>query len=219
MNARAIKKRLMRGRANVFWGKRAYLSVRMPRSVVDGIIPTEPCPEGFTPDPEWEGTWVTPDGLESIRVCKSGTGVKPDPEDEELFGPHETVASVEETPHGTWDIWSGSRTRKVMLPDGSDYEWEPSDSKVSADFILAYKAYSEWKERLYGEDLSPLVTAFNEAGYSAKSTHWKIEPDGLVVRYGVKWFYAYRKFRFCTDLSKAVTAARLAGKKVKLLRG
>lgn len=218
MNARAVKKYLMRGRQNGFWGRRAYLTVRLPHSVLTGVLPSVPTLEGFRADPNWTGSWVSEDGSEAIRISRGSTGVRPDPSDPEFFAPNETVATIEEDRWGSWQIWSGSRSRRVTLKNGEE-DWEDSTEKVPVEFILAYRKYAEFIESLHEYGVNPVMDAFNEAGNSAKSTHWEVDDKGVGVTYGVKWFYAARKYRFCTDLAKALRLAHKEGKQGVIVRG
>jgi hypothetical protein len=59
MNARTVRKLLMRNRSRVFWGRRAYLSVRLPAPLVPPAPPPLEFP-GFAPSDVMGGMWLSP---------------------------------------------------------------------------------------------------------------------------------------------------------------
>lgn len=202
MNARAIRKRLMRGRRGSFWGERAYLSVRLPRDVAGQSPPTF-IPEGFVSD-GWEGSWKSPDGLTTVHIGKASSNIPP-----EEIGDERRLFIQPSESDGWYDFWSGYISREVGRDENDRPVFEQSE--VPEGWVARYKVWREWLDALHGYGVSPLMDAFVEAGQSAKSMEVGVSEDALTILYGVKWFYADRKLRFCADLSKAVRMAHSMG--------
>jgi hypothetical protein len=194
MNGKTIKKRLMRGRRIVFWGRRALLTVRLPLSLI-----SEPEPPKWGP-PEGEG-W----------------------EEGWLGWFRETQVSEGETLTETWDVWeSGARRISQTHPTGEKptregwviEELPPEETEK----FLAHKA---WKDKylhgIEGSTGNPVLDEFHRAGFWAKTTYTDVDGGFLYLTYSVKWFYPHHKYRFSADLHRAFRLARKHGVRVKML--
>lgn len=219
MNARAIRKKLMRSRRRVLWGQRAYMRLRLPMSVLSSPPPPQPdIPAGWK-EGLWEGHWQSPDEKECIHISRSSCGVNPEEWDtddmDEDASPTRKPLFIEQDEYGTWKFWTGHRSVLV----GEDEKGEPIHEyhAIPLEMVAAYKAYAEWKDKLYYPGNGQVLDAFNEAGNSAKSVHWWVEGGVVTVEFGVKWFYADRKLRFCRDLSKAMKLAHGLGIRTRIV--
>ena len=213
MNARAVKKHLMRGRVRNFWGRRTYMRISLPLS----IIPTPPpppadIPEGFK-EGGWSGFWQNADESESIHINRSSCGF--DPTELTQRAPYEQILFAEFTDNH-WVFWSGHRTRK----NGEDENGEPTFEFTPLDeaLVAQHKAYSDWHDKLYFMGQHPVMDAFNMAHNAAKSMYWTVVGQRLIAEYGVKWFYPDRKLHFCSAISHAMRVAKKHGIKARILR-
>lgn len=216
MNGKTAKKLLMRGRTKSFWGRRAYLTVRLPLS----LVPT-PCPEPVTfagLSAEGDGTWMNEDTTEIVHAYKASIGT--DPRKLARMA-HEPVYFATKEYDGDdgyehWTFWTGTHYRTIgTLADGRGiHEKTPIDEAT----VARHKAYVEWHDRLHHTGLNPVLDAFVEAGDSAKATYFEVEGDNLLVTYGVKYFYPNRKRRFAAKLARAFRTAKALGIQVRALR-
>ena len=216
MNARAIKKKLMRSRSRVLWGQRAYLTVRLPLSVLPSQPPSLPfIPEGWKRG-YLQGCWEAPDGAESIHI-NHWTGAVPTWQEGDA--PQERPYFVEyDAEDDTHHHWTGHRCVRA----GQDEKGRPVYDFFPLDvaLIAQQKARVEWERTLWERPVGngPVIDAMNKVGNCAKSTRWNVEDDCVTVEFGVKWFYPYWKFGFCRALSKALKLARRLGVKAEIVR-
>jgi hypothetical protein len=206
MNARAIKKHLMGGRASTFFGRRAYISVRLPVSLL-GTQPPQFTPEGFK-EGTFKGEWENEDESVAVIITKVHSGRDPA---EGKYSTHERPLFIEDDGYGGWSFWSGYFARRV--DDKMVYEPVPDE------WVAQHRTYSEWADSLHCYGNHPLLDAFLSAGESAKTTDFQLTNKWLDIVFGVKWFYPGRKLRFCRDLSGAIRLARKENISVRLLRG
>jgi hypothetical protein len=83
VKARAIRKRLMRGRTVSFWGRRAYFTVRVPMSAYPEPLPADAASDEGSGRERWVYRWVRgynhptgsalPDALIDTTWCASAT--------------------------------------------------------------------------------------------------------------------------------------------------
>lgn len=194
MNARTVKRLVMRNRRNSFFGRRAYVTL-----CVDKRAMTTPRPENpFTAD-GWKELGVSnlyeKDGESYIIHLGSISSLtKPDESEEGIY-------FLTEAEYGGYEWWVGEKVvdRTVVghLPE---------------ELVGRYKAWSEWeKEYVHGfgrHDLSEANERLINTGLWAK-THYYEEPlelpDKCLFIYSVKWFYPHRRKRFSSDLAHTVT--------------
>lgn len=206
MNARAIKKKLMRRKE----GGRAVLTLKLPLSVLATPPVPKPIFNGFK-EQRWDGEWLSQDGQEQLFIEKYTAWDKPD----ELREANNTFTELIQHEQGWWEWWSGYRMSRTV-PEGYREVWIPSETKVRLDDVLAWAEHAEWLEGLQQGKQGPLVDLFDAAGDRARWHHWAIEGERLVFSCGVKWYSARSKFRFCAAMKRAIKAAAKAGIKVKI---
>lgn len=201
----------MRGRRRGGFGNRAYLTVRLPRDVAGEPPPTF-TPDGFVSD-GWEGSWKSPDGLLSVHIQRASSNVPLD----EIDPSDERRLFVEpSSPEGWYDFWTGYLSREV----GRDKHDRPvfEQEGVPDEWVARYRDWRGWLDSLHEYGKSPVMDAFVEAGQSAKVVDVGVSDRHLTILYGVKWFYAGRKLRFCRDLSRAIRVAERAGIAVRIVK-
>lgn len=237
MNARAIKKRLMRGRVRSFWGRRAFITVRLPLSVIPVELPPEPHPrdDPEVADPElWEsdmfGGWrrdldasgrpvdiLDYDGdvtIESWSFASVSCGE--DPRERLEIADRHVCES-----HGIFRWVEGKHVRGHRLA-GGPYEITRR-RRLSDDLVDAHIAWADAQRRylegVLGETGSDVLDAFHAAATWARTTYPEVCDGFLYIAYSVKWFYADQKYRFCADLSRAIRLARANGVDVRVTSG
>ena len=206
MNGRTIKKRLMKGRLRTFWGKRAFVTVRLPATLVPPEPPKSGPPGAHEKGSGWEelagGTWVRettqPDGSVLHEVWDIG----------HIYG-------------GGEDWWEGITRTQTVPPGGSlnTEAWVTED--LPDEEIEKHVAYEEWRAKwligMEGSTGQPVLDAFHLAANAAKTTYPEIGNGFIYITYSVKWFYPWTKHRFCADLHRAFDVARKAGVPARLL--
>lgn len=202
MNARSVRKRLMRGRRRAFWGDRAYLRVRLPASLVPTAPPAVEFP-GMTPS-VWAGTWLSADESECVVIGQWHCGVDP----RDMARPAwEPVYFAEQGDGGGWSYWTGHRER------GEEREPLPEAT------VAQHRAFMAWQDSLtqYGHHES--LDAFLDAGYWAKSTRASVDGGALLLEFGVNWRYPKRRRAFCADFARAMKVAKMLGVAARVLKG
>lgn len=205
MNARTIRKRLMsrpNHRTDVFWGRRAYLTLSVPLS----MYPEAPPP--FTPPglpDSFEGHWRSFDGGRRWHIGRLSCGVKPADDRAGIVG-------LRERSHGFgWEWYEGEELRM----EGDEVA---ERNPLPEEMILAYARREQWERKwLYGlegfeeEELSESLGVLLLCSNWAKSAHANIDGERVLFSYGVKWFYPHHKLRFCRDVTRFLAVARRAG--------
>jgi hypothetical protein len=210
MNGKTAKKLLMRGRAHGFWGRRAYLTVRLPLSIVSPPPPAPVFP-GLAPSPYLDGLWLSPDESEHVSIEQLFCGADPSAFQHKPWEPVYFAERERPDPaHGGWSFWTGHRGRKV----GDGVEHEP----LPMDIVAMHRARDAWQRALYRYGQNDVLDAFLATGEWAKSMDWAVDGEHLLVMYGVKWFYPERKRRFAALLSRAMKTAKRAGVAARVLR-
>jgi hypothetical protein len=196
VKARAIRKRLIRGRTVSFWGRRAYFTVRVPMSAYPEPMPPAPSVPGFKDD----GFGLVSDD-ETRRIFIT-----------EVFGASEPDASVE--------------SAHLVEPDGFGFRWwEAVEVEMVGDDVRrrdlgeelarAGRDRKRWIERwVRGHSHSTghaLPDALIEATWPAKTVYEREVPGALLLTYSVKWFYPNRKRDFCSSMARAFRVAKAAG--------
>lgn len=228
MNGRTVRKLLMRNRENRGWGSRAYLTIRVPMS----LVPT-PCPPpsrfpGLSPM-GFSGHWANQDESKYVSIHQCTLGNDPrldeDPEDPlqrpmyfiSLDSTREYEGKPGEPPQivENWSYWTGCRNHQIGVHDCGRPSYTSED--LTEEEVGHEKAFQEWFHILQEPDIHPVLDALRLASEFAKSTNWARTDDGqLVVTFGVKWFYPDRKLRFASAISRAFRIARQMGLKLKV---
>jgi len=231
----------MRNRHNVFWGRRAFVTARLPATVLPEPEPPKPGPldlldsgsgweEGFSYNwfrkvPQGDGTVIH----EVYDVSKAYTNH--DPRKNSDAGPDEDHAEIierhliREYEDRDWFIWWRGVRRWTVLPDGvepdGDSVWQ--EEPLPEEDVDRAMAWDRWRDKylvgLVGGTGNPVLDAFHDAAYAAKTTYPYVRGEYVYITYSVKWFYPRRKARFCADLHRAFRVARRHGVKAKLLHG
>lgn len=194
----------MRRRACVFWGSRAYLTVRFPLSAFGLVPPLEVEIPGMKPT-GWRGHWQTTDGAESVHIGRLMCSADPRTTERRDW---ETVYFLERTRWG-YEWWEGSVARKV----GDTFVREP----LSEDIVRVHRTRVLWEESLDKID-HPVADAFMRATWPCKTHYWNVRGDDLYLTYAVTWLYPDRKLRFAAALSRAMKAAKRDGIDARVVR-
>lgn len=221
MNARALRKHLMRDRRETLFGDRAFLTVRIPL----GVLPEPPPPLPQKPEGEgwkensfgfgWNRTWEE----EGRRYWEHHDFLKPfsgrDPREENPHLPDDLV----ERDGDTFQWWEGTIRTGVALP-GEDLPRRDAWvlTKIDPDRVRVWKRYELWREGLHEPSGSPLLDLFQRAGDRARGYYPNLREDALYLTYGVKWRHRGGMLRFCSELSRALRRAREDGVRVKLIK-
>lgn len=217
MNAKTIKKLLMRSRVKNLWGRRAYLTVRVPTKAL--VSTPRPSPvefPGFKPSTLLEGHWEGPEeSVIYISHLFSGTNPALRSKDgEPVYFPvleHRSEYLDEDTGEfkvsESWSWWTGMKV-----------QGDTREALTEAQ-VASYKAFREWFDALHTYDQNPLRDAFLGAGEQAKSMSFATDASGetLFLTYGVKWFYPARKLVFSSALAKAMKQAKSMGVPVRVV--
>lgn len=206
MNARAIKKRLMRSRS----GYRAYLTVRLPLSLAGNPPPDirELLPDGFNDD-FFEGTWVRNEGMDhrmdeqiSIQQVCSGS----DPRTRDDLVDRQNPVLISQPAPGVWKWWYGywSKPTSVVEQGQIVYTHDP----IPDEWVERYAAEYEWKRRLFLEPIHPVFDVFQDAANWGKTFDHSVVGNRILIHYTVKK-HSWRDF--CKAIRKAMSVARKAG--------
>lgn len=222
-NGRTLYKVLMKGRGIVFWGRRAFLTVRIPACVLPVPRPPIDYCKGWGVE-IMDGMWEKHRGdgaveHRSISRLSSGDDPRTFANKEPAIIHHLTSEIV-----GGWTIyrwWEG--TLRIVHNEGTDEE-VVERSNLPAEDITAHQTVCEWRERYMDgtrEAVRGIVLdAFLNATQRAKTHYAHLSEDGrfITFTYSVKWFYHGRTRRFCSDLARAFRIATNNGIDVKLMR-
>lgn len=212
-NGRTIYKVMIKNRARVFWGARAFVVVRLPRSLL-------PDPPPQLERPEWGerdalGSWVRtrPDGATEIRSISCLMSSRA-PEDA-LF-----VQVKDDDPEDGWVEWWEGRS-DVFQGELKPENMRPGEP-IAAEDVATERNYREWCRQFVdwqGEaDLHPVIEAFAEAGGWAQTHYGRLTDRHLYVLYSVKACYPDRMRKVAAGLKRAFRVARAHGVDAKLMR-
>lgn len=218
MNARAVKKRLLKNAQRVLWGRRAYIGVRFP---LNGVLPERPLgvctPPGFVPS-EWSGMWVKDngDGTEdvlSVSQLSCGGGQPVPPEDKEGV----TRYHIEPNRWGSgWQWWTVSWIRYNAATE------ERTEQKMTPEFesMVARQAYefNKWVEQLrFGEDNTDAFYHLMLPEWSAKTYYLYHDDNYYYLIWSVKYFYAYWLRKFSALFRTSIMRLKKLGVEVKVV--
>lgn len=223
-NGRTLYKVLMKGRQSVFWGRRAFLTVRLPASVIP--VPRPPIDYCKDWGEDLGNIWVKDlgDGVEEVRhLGEISSGGDPRVDRDEDAAEIHFLTEEKEGVYTLFSWWEGTLT--VVRPAESDTE-EPTreTSDLSVEAITAHKALRDWNamymDGTVGAERGVVLDAFLAASNAAKTHYTAMSEDGqlLYITYSVKWFYKSRARRFCADLKRAFRAAAENNVNAKLIR-
>lgn len=195
----------MRSRARVFWGNRAYLTVRLPVTLV-GSLPPPPVSLPGLNHSALEGSWENENETEFVHIGRLVSSCDPRESERQAW---QTPHFVEQLGEDSWQWWEGHRTRRLSESSAGRYTQEREP--LSESIIGQHKAHCEWIDALYEFGKHPVLDAFLSASRWSKSFGLHTEGDRLFAVYGVKWFYPWTKRGFSADLARAVRCAKRHG--------
>lgn len=205
MNARSIYKRLMRNRAHVIWGRRAFLTVRIPR----GVYPERPKFEPPGEPDEFRTAWLLPDGR-LLQIHDLSCGRPPDAEDGPAYFLEEKYGAFR-----WYEVVYHSRNGEERIQEFAPYE-------EGLALVTAYKGINDWEDKyLHGhtDPEIPVLQALLGAANAAKTTYASMGDKYVYLTYSVKSSYRDRCRRFSSDLSRALKFCKAAGVDVQVRRG
>lgn len=212
MNARAIRRRLLRAKTTTMWGSRAYLTVYLPPSV----LPEPPPPPFVPPGKGWRvGVFGWVRGPKEFTEYVEGVCCYSGPEFRVERGIPEACVSASTS--GDLDWYQHLYVRHRRMGDDGRF----ADVPVPDAWHLAWAAEYRYRDRyLIGRYTgSPVLDAFHDASEWAEATHPGVLPNGRVcLRYAVKWRYPSCVRHFCADVKRAIDVATRHGVRVHIQR-
>lgn len=235
MNGKTAKKLLMRGRDSVFWGRRAFLTVRLPLSLVPEPVPPRVPVDRVGESTGMGGYWKRSDeNGHTVLTAISHPSSGGDPQ--RFIDRGEIKVPVYHVNHESYEYDETDDDGKVIGKETSHhYDWweiheyvfdnydtpeqkQIEDRAGSADLVDMYRARKQWIEKYTqgrgGEGTGiPVLDGFLVAAYWAKTTYESVDEarGWFYITYSVKWFYSHRKRGFARDLSRAMKRAKKAG--------
>lgn len=240
MNARVVRKLLMRGRVKTVFGARALFIVRIPRSAI-----AEPVPP-FKPPPGKEvlqGEWhhENEDGTSTyttIRKLRSSKKPTPERRAQGDFVPTlhrvECLESEVDDEGDLYERWSWCEGVELARgPTDATTGKAPvlSRKNVPTEIVDAYAARRHWIEKYawgpLGDHASLPSTgiawldALHDAGRCAKRFQPLVYTNSGAMDFSffIQWRkYPEAKLSFCARMSRALKLAKRAGVHVRVLR-
>lgn len=209
MNARSIRKKLLRGREHNFWGRRAYITARVEPAAFPEPFPG--LPKGLEPGYFTDG-YLIPGEDTSVGFFGVYSGSPPTSE-EPVYR-----LTEERTGAWTWREITVSKLDEEGLPTGERLPTEPRHEAWLEEHIAA----QSWIWRHVHEPPDhPRFHKLSEATWWAKTSAFNTCPDtgDYCITFGVKWFYPHTSRRFCAALSRWVKALKREGYRVKVRPG
>lgn len=201
-NGRTIYKILMKRASETFWGDRAFVTVRLPISLV-----SVPCPPNDYckdwGDPTYSGwkKYVGDGIIERRSVYK------------------ESQYSFDDDADPNCNCWCGEISIEDRKNGGYFTALMPDED------ILSHVALAEWQEKYLNgigdrDDLHPVHKAFLDCRRFAATHYPRLSEDKryMYFTYSVKHRYHNRKMRFCADLKRAFRLSKKHGINAKLMR-
>lgn len=230
MNARTIRKLLMRVRTGTFFGRRALLTVRFPKSVLPVARPA------FTPPGKstgMEGYWESEEGdskvLYNISLLHSSKSPHRKRKPSKLR--HGLVPTIhfpkcdvrEPFEDGSiderWTWWEGLKV--TTSPDGTRvFENIPDD--VVQDYVAFRTWHSQYLNRSWNEGPVPdtglpwLDALHAVAGYAKRFESISYTND-IAFAYFLRLREPRGRLRFCAALSRAIKLAKKQGVEVYVM--
>lgn len=223
-NGRTLHKVLMKGRQRVIWGSRAFLTVRLPATVLPIPRPSiDYCREWG--EELGDGLWEKDlgDGTKEIRrIVRWTGGTLPESDsDEPTATVHFLVEEKSEwSDYTTFSWWEGTRH---VVRDAPDDRYEKiEDKELSVEDIAAHRALHQWHAACfgYGAKNGTVLDAFLFAAGFAKTHYTAFSPDDryLYLTFSVKWYQHRGARRFCAELKRAFRYAAEKNIDAKLCR-
>lgn len=212
MNARTVKKFVLRRRCHSLFGRRAFVEAKVPMSIYP-----EPCPAFVPPGKPWlDGVWTQRQGdkiaLTAIEHVSSGS----DPSINADHTPH----FVEHDRFG-WSWWECSVKYFQTSPGVEDDLLPDPDTCIGeeegpVELIAVYRAREKWLSKyVHGEvdrrSFPELVRRLIDVGSWARATYGNVSKDSVIVQWSVKWFYPDTLRGFSNSLSRTMRAFKRAG--------
>jgi hypothetical protein len=219
MNARSIHKRLMRGHTRTFFGRRAFITVRIPREVFPPVPKFDPPGKPMM----WGAAWRLPDGR-ILAIHDTSAGREPKPEE----GKHFYFLRREGEHYWQWFEATVHTPAARHTPASPALPPEPRPVPTSLPYdeglalVTAYKARKEWGDKyLRGMEYCeiPVLQELFDAANAAKTTYSQMTERYVYLTYSVKTAYPKRANRFCGDLSRALLACKHLGVEVRVCKG
>lgn len=178
-NGRVIPRRVWRNRRNSFWGRRSFVTVRFPLS----LIP-EPKPDFEEPPGEQSflGDWHDERDDGTVLITRISRISGSDPRTDMEGGP--TPVCVRRHGESDWFEWYEG-TRQLLRKTADGYE-DISCEDLSVSYVEQYIALRDWIEKYlqeFGldEDASlmgaatPIFEALAEASFWSKTCEVQVE--------------------------------------------
>jgi len=234
MNARTVKKLLMKGRHDIMWGRRAMVTARLPMSVLPEPMPPAVPKEVGEPD-AFAGYYKRMEGEHRIFTNISEVSAGRDPRKRKdadaihyLTEEHGEYDTTDDDGNPVKEKWSDYTWWEIVElvqertgPD--EHDWKTIEKRQGpVEYLDIYRKYKMWCEKylrgMHGQTGSDVLDAFLAAGDWAKTTYPWTDKDYIYITYSVKWRYPRRKFGFSADIARAVRYAKRKNVPVRILR-
>lgn len=224
MNAKTVKKLLMRRRVQALWGRRSYMALLVPYSLF-----RNPLPPKVDRPPEWKDSggfegWFydteDPDkATRHLEIAEVSSGTTPDPNEPGVL--YDTV----EVEKRNWVVDPDDDGISVRWWESREYAWvEEGEEKgwggrqtLDAPWVRSYIARRKWVSDAYDDVGHPLLEQLRQVHNYSSAMDLFLYSDGVIVRFGVKWYHQSEKMGFCREFARALRIAKKAGVAVKAL--
>lgn len=202
MNARAIKKILMKSRFRVLWGDRAFITIRMPMEVIESPFKSaaleylkfkkQILADGY--EEVFDGFFSKSESIGESAILFSGfSGVD---RGEQIEQNGIIYYREEKFDNGYAKYYCGHKSFYENNQTKTPKTLENFDKKISD----LYVNYTNFISRLYESEIGAACQYNNKTSYFQYSKDLKY----IYVTYSIKWFYHDRKFSACSALSQFV---------------
>lgn len=215
MNSRTAYKLMLKCRRKNMWGTRSLVAVRLPLSLAD-----EPPPESEFKEENVE-IKLPNSNYKTIQICH----VNGPRESEKEWGHPRYLISSDRYCADRCEWWEGWYliTTKSLSDDSYNIDTDVIETgDLDEKSITDYAKYKKWEDKyIHGINSwdhkgspvnNPVLKAFHEASFWAKTTYGGVEKDKIYIVYSVK--LAYMK-DFAPHLSKAMKIAKKHNIKVR----
>lgn len=229
MNARSMRRRLMKSRARVFWGARSFLSFRIPLSLFPERPPVHPTlPDGWKCyDSRTRDAYLYrhDDGtISKLNFFIPSSGQAPNPTD-----PAQTKTTVPYFDNITVysNIWVSRGTPVEHMPafitPGSSYKnhyASESGYKWIRDVMTFQVLREAWEGKYcygYGyKQLSKLGIAIRECRSCSSASYIILEEEYVDLVFTVKWYHPKTKLRFCAAAARLYKTVHSMGAQARV---
>lgn len=185
MNARAIRKIMMKCRGGTFFGPRSFVNIKVPKDFFGP--PPPPIPKEWGESESFSGFYRNG----NVHI-ETGEITGPDPRVADTVWSKPGAAHfITNLDNGLFRFWYGER---FVENEKGEYE---SQGFLTEEEVLPAKLNSEFLDKAQYDD-----KVIDLQSWSFKALYINIEDDHIMLVASVKWFYPERKLRACRDIQR-----------------